>query len=116
MDPQITVPLISGSQAYDPTPLSTSPDISADTEPAGSNDDTVGSSPNSISSSGGGRLSSAGPADAAADPQQQQQQQPSTELLWDIAAGRSCSLNPAVDPEPQYCEPGLVSDTMHAAS
>jgi len=43
------------------------------------------------------------------EPQTPQQQSPSTILSWDLGEGSPCSLNPMTDPEPQYCEPGLVS-------
>lgn len=50
---------------------------------------------------------------AAAQPDQEpptpQEQPPSTILSWDLGEGSPCSLNPMMDPEPQYCEPSLVS-------
>jgi hypothetical protein len=37
------------------------------------------------------------------------QPQPSTFLKFDFREGSPCSLNPATDPEPMYCETSLVS-------
>jgi hypothetical protein len=63
-----------------------------------------------------GASSSSSPIYSTSHDDTPQQQQPSTTLQWDLPEGHPCSLNPAVEPEPQYCEPGLVSGTAGIAT
>lgn len=116
-NPQIAAPLVGGFQAYDPSSLGGAQQqqtASADTptDSSESSTATLGAHPSPP------RASVTPASGAPLYPQQQQPEEdgeqqvanePSTQLSWDLAEGSACSLNPGVDAEPRYCEPGLVS-------